>query len=52
MCKSARYSWRQAVTDDAHLRAGLSTHEGQLTSPPVGEALKLEAVTPEALLGL
>lgn len=44
--------WRQAVTDDAHLRAGLSTHEGQLTSPPVGEALKLEAVTPEALLGL
>ncbi|RJK96588.1 alanine dehydrogenase [Paracoccus aestuarii] len=44
--------WRQAVTDDAHLRAGLSVHEGQLTSPPVGEALKIDAVTPEALLGL
>lgn len=44
--------WRQAATDDAHLRAGLATHEGRLASPPVGEALGLEAVTPEALLGL
>ncbi|MBU2956921.1 alanine dehydrogenase [Paracoccus sp. 1_MG-2023] len=43
--------WRKALTDDAHLRAGLSVHEGQLTSPPVGEALKLDAVTPETLLG-
>ena len=44
--------WRRALTDDAHLRAGLSVHEGQLTSPPVGEALGLEAVTPASMLGL
>ena len=44
--------WRQAATDDAHLRAGLATHEGRLASPPVGDALGLDAVTPEALLGL
>ena len=44
--------WRQAMTEDAHLRAGLATHEGRLCSPPVGEALGLDAVTPETLLGL
>ncbi|MFV0302117.1 MAG: alanine dehydrogenase [Paracoccus sp. (in: a-proteobacteria)] len=42
--------WRQAVTDDPHLRAGLSTHEGRLTSLPVGKALKIEAITPDQLL--
>lgn len=42
--------WRKAVTDDPHLRAGLATHEGQLTSPPVGAALNLPAITPDALL--
>lgn len=42
--------WRQAVTDDANLRAGLATHDGTLTSPPVGEALGLASVTPDALL--
>ncbi len=42
--------WRQAVQDDAFLRAGLATHEGQLTSPPVGAALNLSAVTPDQLL--
>ncbi|MDP5308525.1 alanine dehydrogenase [Paracoccus spongiarum] len=42
--------WRQAIRDDAHLRAGLSTHQGRLTSPPVGEALGIEAVTPDQLL--
>ena len=44
--------WRQALVDDPHLRAGLSTHEGQLTSVPVGQALGLDAVTPDAVLGL
>ncbi|HRO13520.1 MAG TPA: alanine dehydrogenase [Paracoccus sp. (in: a-proteobacteria)] len=44
--------WRQAVTDDPHLRAGLAVHAGTLTSPPVGEALGLQAQTPESLLGL
>ena len=42
--------WRQAVLDDPHLRAGLSTHQGRLTSLPVGEALAIEAVTPEQVL--
>ncbi|AUH33636.1 alanine dehydrogenase [Paracoccus tegillarcae] len=42
--------WRQAIVDDPHLRAGLSTHEGILTSPPVGEALNLEATTPDEFL--
>ncbi len=44
--------WRDAVTANPHLRAGLAVHEGILTSPPVGEALGLDARTPEALLGL
>ncbi|RJE80381.1 alanine dehydrogenase [Paracoccus sp. JM45] len=44
--------WRQALIDDPHLRAGLSTHEGQLTSVPVGQALGLDAVTADAVLGL
>ena len=42
--------WRRAVHDDAHLRAGLSTHEGKLTSAPVGAALGLPSVAPESLL--
>ena len=42
--------WHRALSDDAHLRAGLSVHDGRLTSLPVGEALGLEAVTPETAL--
>ena len=42
--------WRQALHDDPHLRAGLSTHEGQLTSGPVGAALGIATVLPEAVL--
>ncbi|WP_347265905.1 alanine dehydrogenase [Paracoccus sp. (in: a-proteobacteria)] len=42
--------WRRAVTEDAHLRAGLAVHDGRLTSPPVGTALGLVAITPEQLL--
>ncbi|MDO5611830.1 MAG: alanine dehydrogenase [Paracoccus sp. (in: a-proteobacteria)] len=42
--------WRSAITDDPHLRAGLSTHDGRLTSPPAGEALGIQAVTPDELL--
>ena len=42
--------WRQAVLEDVHLRAGLSTHQGRLTSPPVGEALSLNAITPDELM--
>ncbi|MFV0409864.1 MAG: alanine dehydrogenase [Paracoccus sp. (in: a-proteobacteria)] len=46
----ANKGWRQAIRDDAHLRAGLSTHEGKLTSAPVGAALGLDSIAPEALL--
>ncbi|WP_332644478.1 alanine dehydrogenase [Aeromicrobium sp.] len=41
--------WKQAVTDDAALAGGLSTHEGKLVNGPVGEALDIE-VTPLAEL--
>lgn len=42
--------WRRAIHDDPHLRAGLSTHEGKLTSAPVGAALGIQAVATESLL--
>jgi alanine dehydrogenase len=41
--------WKQAVTDDAALAGGLSTHEGHLVNLQVGEALDLE-VTPLSAL--
>jgi alanine dehydrogenase len=41
----ANKGWKQAVTDDAALAGGLSTHEGKLVNGPVGEALDIE-VTP------
>lgn len=50
MLALADKGWRQAITDDPHLRAGLAIHDGQLTSPPVGEALGLAAISPDQLL--
>ncbi|MCQ0971395.1 alanine dehydrogenase [Paracoccus sp. TK19116] len=50
MLALADKGWKQAIQDDPHLRAGLSTHQGKLTSLPVGEALSLEAITPDDLL--
>lgn len=44
--------WRQAITDNPHLKAGLNTHAGRLTYAAVGEALGLDTITPEAALGL
>lgn len=44
--------WQRACTEDAHLRAGLNVHDGQLTCPPVGVALGLPTITPEQALGL
>ncbi len=35
----ANKGWRQALRDDDALALGLNTHAGQLTCPPVGEAL-------------
>jgi alanine dehydrogenase len=42
--------WQEACRQDPHLAQGLSTHEGRLLSPAVGEALGLEAEQPEAAL--
>jgi alanine dehydrogenase len=42
--------WQQAVTDDAALALGVSTHEGRLTSLPVAEAHGLECVELDELL--
>ena len=44
-------AWRRALTDDAHLRAGLAVHEGVLASAPVAAALGLDWQAPEALIG-
>ena len=44
--------WRQAITDNPHLKAGLNTHAGRLTYAAVGEALGLDTITPEAALRL
>lgn len=38
------------MRDDAHLRAGLSTHEGMLTSGPVATALGLDWTAPELII--
>ncbi|MDE2619763.1 MAG: alanine dehydrogenase [Sphingomonadales bacterium] len=41
----------EAIRTNAGLRAGLSTHRGQLTSAPVGAALGMPAVSAEEALG-
>ena len=40
----ANKGWRQAVTDDAALAGGLSTHDGHLVNAAVGHALDLDVV--------
>ena len=42
--------WRQAVTDDPHLMAGLNVHAGRITHPAVAEALALPFHEPRGLL--
>ena len=37
--------WRKALMQDPHLRAGLNTHEGQITCQPVAEAHGLPYTT-------
>jgi alanine dehydrogenase len=41
---------RQALERDAHLRAGLNIHRGQVTCPEVAAALGYQAVDPLAAL--
>lgn len=46
----AEKGWRRAMVEDEYLRSGLATHDGLLTSPPVGAALDIESVTPNFVL--
>ena len=45
MLNLANKGWRQACKDDAHLKAGLNVHAGQLTYAAVGEALGMDCIT-------
>jgi len=47
----ANKGWQQACRDDQSLAHGLNTHAGQLTNGPVGEAVGIEAVSLDAVLG-
>jgi alanine dehydrogenase len=46
----ADLGWPRALTGDAALARGLSTHEGRLTSRPVAEAHGLEWMAPEDVI--
>jgi alanine dehydrogenase len=43
--------WEQACRDDHSLALGLNTHAGRLTNGPVGEAVGIEAVDLDSVLG-
>ncbi|MFE5334021.1 alanine dehydrogenase [Embleya sp. NPDC056575] len=47
----ANRGWREAAKADRALALGLSTHEGRLTNAAVGEALGIDAVSLEEVLG-
>ncbi|MBQ0805788.1 alanine dehydrogenase [Sulfitobacter sp.] len=52
MLSLANKGWKKACSDDAHLKAGLNVHEGQLTYAAVGEALGMSYITAdEAIAG-
>lgn len=44
--------WRQALTDDVHLRKGLNVHAGHVTLTEVAEALGTDYRSPEAILDI
>ena len=43
--------WERACREDPSLALGLNTHAGRLTNAPVGEAVGIEAVSVESVLG-
>jgi alanine dehydrogenase len=47
----AEKGWEQACREDRSLALGLNTHAGQLTNAPVGDAVGIEAVSLESVLG-
>lgn len=46
----ADHGWADAMRSDPALAHALSTHAGELTCPPVGEAFDLASITPEQVL--
>jgi alanine dehydrogenase len=46
----AEKGWEQACRDDHSLALGLNTHAGRLTNKPVGEAVGIEAISPDEVL--
>jgi alanine dehydrogenase len=48
----AEKGWRQALKEDAHLRAGLNVHAGRITHAAVAHDLGLELLAPERALEL
>ena len=46
----ANKGWERACRDDQPLALGLNTHAGRLTNLPVGEAVGIDAVSPEDVL--
>jgi alanine dehydrogenase len=50
MLALADKGWRTAMQDDAHLLAGLNTHEGKLTNYAVGKALGIDVVSPSLVV--
>ena len=52
MLALADKGWKQACSDDPHLKAGLNVHAGKLTYAAVGEALGIDSITAdEAIAG-
>jgi alanine dehydrogenase len=43
--------WEQALRDDHSLALGLNTHAGRLTNAPVGQAVGIESVELDSVLG-
>lgn len=46
----ANHGWREAMRRDPNLAAGLNVHDGQITCPPVAQALGRTGVTPDQVL--
>ncbi|MBT8474833.1 MAG: alanine dehydrogenase, partial [Alphaproteobacteria bacterium] len=42
--------WRDAMSEDPHLLAGLNTHAGRLTNYAVGKALAIDVLSPQLAL--
>ncbi|MDG4648982.1 alanine dehydrogenase [Roseibacterium sp. SDUM158017] len=50
MIALADKGWREACRQDAHLLAGLNTHDGRLTNYAVGHALGIDVTSPSLIV--